>query len=62
MEQRQFFNGSFVSIFSLIRDGRELAEQLRDLRTTNGEPSLNSRLIKVIHPYLQIVAENKQCE
>lgn len=30
MEEPQEFRGRFVSIFSLMRDGRDLAERLRD--------------------------------
>lgn len=62
MESPQVHNGGFVSIFSLMRDGRELAKGLRATRThlTNGWARALSDLID---PYLQFVAkESSTCE
>jgi len=61
MEKTRVYEGRFVSIFSLMRDGRELADALRRAR-----PHLNNgaadTLSKVIDPYLQFVAsEDTTC-
>jgi hypothetical protein len=60
MERSRYFNGRFVSIFSLMRDGRELAKALRQTRKhlDNGRTETLSR---VIDPYLQFVSENTRC-
>ncbi|MFF5219506.1 Druantia anti-phage system protein DruA [Micromonospora sp. NPDC000442] len=54
MEKPREFRGNFVSIFSLMRDGSELASALRALNSEGeAEPG---RLRKVIDPYIQIVS------
>src|SRR5205814_802907 len=60
MERTRYFNGRFVSIFSLMRDGRELAGALRQTRThlNNGWADALSR---VIDPYLQFISEDTCC-
>lgn len=52
METPREHRGRLVSIFDLMRDGRELATSLRDLRFTEGSPS---DVRSVIDPYLQII-------
>lgn len=61
MEKRSVHKGSFVSIFSLIRDGRELADSLRAARTLP-HPERATALKEVINPYLQFVGEAERCE
>ena len=61
MERRRLHAGQFVSIFSLMRDGRELATSLR---ATRNLPMAQrpSALREVIDPYLQFVSENATCK
>lgn len=60
MERKRVHGDQFVSIFSLMRDGRELAEALRSTRTLDGEQRLLA-LNKVVSPYLQFVSEDAVC-
>jgi hypothetical protein len=58
MEKTRVFNGKFISIFSLMRDGRELAGALRNAREdSNGD--LAEALTKVVDPYLQFVSSDE---
>jgi len=62
MERQRIHDGSYVSIFSLMRDGRELAAGLREARThlSNGWAD---ELSKLVDPYLQfITSENAACK
>jgi hypothetical protein len=61
MERQRLHNGEFVSIYSLMRDGRELADGLREARThlNNGWAGALSSLIE---PYLEFVtSEDATC-
>jgi hypothetical protein len=61
MERQRLFEGRYVSIYSLMRDGRELAEGLREART-NLNNGCEDALAKVIDPYLQFVtSEDTVC-
>lgn len=62
MESRQLGPRGWTSIFSLMRDGKELAEKLSaaNQRTTDAE-RLNA-LGGAIKPYLQFVTEDARCE
>jgi hypothetical protein len=61
MEKKSIHGGHFVSIYSLIRDGRELAESLR--ATKRLSRSERARALRtVIDPYLQFVHDAEQCE
>lgn len=51
MEKPRDFNGKLVTVFNLMRDGRELADAL----ATAADPS------KVIRPYIQVV-DGRKCE
>lgn len=53
MEKPREFDGKFVSIFSLMRDGKELATALRSLGDSASADS--KQLREVIDPYVQIV-------
>ncbi|MBX3207427.1 MAG: DUF4338 domain-containing protein [Labilithrix sp.] len=62
MERQRLHDGRYVSIYSLMRDGRELANGLRGARThlNNG---WSDALSKLVDPYLQFVtSENVACE
>lgn len=62
MERQRLHDGRYVSIYSLMRDGRDLAEGLREARThlNNGWADA---LSKLVDPYLQFVtSENATCE
>src|SRR5690606_15352759 len=52
---------NFVSIYSVIRDGRELAESLCAARALDGEDRIVA-LREVINPYLQFVDGAEYCE
>ena len=54
MEAGRLFNGRFTSIFSLMRDGRELAEALRAARVHSNNGWAEA-LANVVDPYLQFV-------
>lgn len=58
MERTRVCDGKFVSIFSLMRDGRELASALKQARGAEGD----SALAQVVDPYLQFVtSETETC-
>lgn len=57
MERRRFYRGAWVSIYSLMRDGAELAAALRRHRELS-----TSRVESVIRPYLQILQGDELCE
>lgn len=62
MERQRLHNGDFVSIYSLMRDGRELAAGLREARThlNNGWADA---LSKLVDPYLEFVtSEDAACQ
>ena len=58
MERHRVFDGKFTSIFSLMRDGRELAEALRNAREhiNNGWARV---LASVVDPYLEFVQSDE---
>jgi hypothetical protein len=60
MERPREFLGSFVSIFSLMRDGRELAESLEAARTELDDGTAIWR--RSIDPYVQVVSTGARCE
>jgi len=57
MEQRRLYNGDWHSVFSLMRDGQELAAQLNGLASDDVDT-----LRKVIDPYVQPVDTDAKCE
>lgn len=62
MERQRLHEGRYVSIYSLMRDGRELADGLREARAhlNNGWADA---LSKLVDPYLQFVTSEKAaCE
>lgn len=61
LERKSIHKDQFVSILSLMRDGRELASSLRAVRETPAE-NLVGALRSVIDPYLQFVHTNTRCK
>lgn len=59
MERPREFDGKFVSIFSLMRDGVELAQQLRGVRANDCAGSDVWR--RVIDPYVQVIENGARC-
>ena len=59
MERSRVFEGRFVSIYSLFRDGRDLAERLRGVR--EGGLDVSDPLKEVVDPYLQLVSGETRC-
>ena len=59
MERPREFNGAFVSIFSLMRDGAELAAKLREIRQQR-DP--DGRAWKTaVDPYVQVISNGARC-
>ena len=59
MEKPREFRGTFVSVFNLMRDGKNLAASLRSLAAHSGaDPFL---LKRVIDPYVQVVSGDERC-
>lgn len=61
MEKTTLRNGKPVSIYSVIRDGRELAKSLRSIRSLDSDHFVQE-LKTVISPYIQFVDEREYCE
>lgn len=61
MEQARLFGNEFVSIFSLMRDGRELAAALREARDHNNNGWADA-LQRAVDPYLQFVSPESRCQ
>jgi hypothetical protein len=61
LETSYLYKGRRVSIFSLMRDGRELAAGLRRIRASDRQISAAS-LSQIIDPYLQFVDDGVACE
>lgn len=57
MERPREFGGRFVSIFSVMRDGRELCQALEVV----GDNADSRRLRTVIDPYVQVVDSTERC-
>lgn len=57
VERKRLFNGKFTSIFSLMRDGRELADGLRRARERVNN-SWARALAEVTDPYLKFVTSD----
>lgn len=62
MERQRLHDRRYVSIYSLMRDGRELANGLREARKHRSNGWADA-LSKLVDPYLQFVtSENAACE
>lgn len=60
METRRLVAGRWVSVFDVMRDGRELAGRLRAARGLRGAARA-SALAGAIQPYLQVVEGEARC-
>lgn len=58
MEEPREYQGRFVSVFSLMRDGRDLAERLAELAAGSNARELR----ELIDPYIQVVHTGDRCE
>ena len=61
MESKRHFQGEFVSVFSLMRDGRDLAKKLDGVRAAKRDEEGAQIAIEVTQPYLQFVDEETIC-
>ncbi len=62
MERQRLHDGQYASIYSLMRDGRDLAEALREARKHLNNDWIDA-LSKFVDPYLQFVtSKNDTCE
>jgi hypothetical protein len=59
MESPREFNGKFVSIFSVMRDGGELAGELREIRGRKGTD--HTAWQTAIDPYVQVITNDARC-
>lgn len=62
MEQRRPYRGKWHSVFSLMRNGRELAAQLRVAAEVTDRDERNQMLSLTINPYVQVVTTGTTCE
>lgn len=62
MERPRRHQGRLVSIFNLMRDGRELAETLSSAAEHSSDNGRCDVLTEAIRPYLQILEGNERCE
>ena len=58
MEHKRLFNGRFVSIYDLMRDGCELSKTLQSVRNS---PANGDALGETIKPYIEFVDTKKRC-
>jgi hypothetical protein len=61
MQKRRLFVDQFVSVYSLMRDGPELAGRLRAAQALPTDAERLKELASVIRPYLQFVSEEDRC-
>lgn len=61
LEKNRLGPQGWTSIFSLMRDGRELAEKLRKAQVLSDDQKL-PYLKCLVKPYIQVVEERKRCE
>ncbi len=62
MEQRRLTENGWHSIFSVMRDGGELASALETVEGQNDEEQKIKRLGEAVSPYIQLVTEDGVCE
>ncbi len=62
MERRRLHNGEWRSIFSLMRDGRELSEALRRAAALPVGPARLAALRGAVDPYVQVVEPGALCQ
>jgi hypothetical protein len=62
MERRRLYAKGWHSIFSLMRDGRELAEKIAAVNAIEDEQAREAALSSVVSPYIQFVDSEAVCE
>ena len=63
MERRRLHGRAFKSIFSLMRDGRELQRSLSDVRAQHDDLVERAEALRdVIDPYIQVIEGEEHCE
>lgn len=62
MERRRLTATGWHSIFSLMRDGRELSDQLRSSLVSQTSDELHDVLRQAVQPYIQFVRGDETCE
>ena len=62
MEEAMIGENGWVSIYSLMRDGRDLAEGLRRLAAEPDPGAAANAMREVIDPYIQVVDSSERCE
>ena len=62
MERRRLTPNGWHSIFSLMRDGNKLAEQLTEINNIIEPDRKKNQLKKTIQPYIQFVEKGKKCD
>src|SRR6185295_16431744 len=62
METRRLTKYGWTSIFSVMRDGADLVEELQPVISLTSENERVVALKKVISPYIQFVEGNAKCE
>lgn len=61
MEARRCYKDNMVSIFDLIRDGRELAGKISSVCSINDEHKQVHKLGEIVKPYIQFVTGEDKC-
>jgi Domain of unknown function (DUF4338) len=61
MEQRRLNGSKWFSIFSLMRDGRELANTLKAVESAPNDEKRTKMLASAVSPYIQAVESNATC-
>jgi Druantia protein DruA len=62
MERRRLYAKGWHSIFSLMRDGRELADKIEAVNGIENEQEREAALSSIISPYIQFVDSDAVCE
>jgi hypothetical protein len=61
MERRRLTEKGWHSIYSLMRNGKELASNLRNIASLSDDNQRQARLIEVIAPYIEFVESERKC-
>ncbi len=62
MEAKKFYKNNMVSIFDLMRDGRELSRKILPICSIKDESKKVHELSKIVRPYIQFVTGEDRCE
>jgi hypothetical protein len=62
MERRHLHSKGWRSIFSLMRDGRELSEKIEKVNAISDEQERANALASIVVPYIQFVDRDAVCE